>query len=226
MAKKIKALKTDVMAFLQCLEDAVKDTRTASAVGFAVRVRMLEMISKGISPIEGKGRFPEYKNVTLAKRRKAGNRELRKQMRVNRNLIKQSKKLGVGGNFARTVRKENRELRKSRISETLRGYPYDTKEYRQGSKRPRPVNLFLTGDFLKALAIAVRTVANKAQIEIGWWDPKQAVKEKGHREGAGGQPKRPTLPRGAERWAQTIQLDIMKILREAVSKAAKSAKKG
>lgn len=226
MAKKIKALKADVMAFLTRLEDAVKDVKTASAVGFAVRQRMLELISRGISPIEGRARFPEYKNVTAQRQRKETNRKLRTLSRTQRNIARNLKKSGTRGAAVRNFSASARSLAKAARSRLKKGYPYNTKQYREGSKRPRPVNLFLTGDFLRALALAVKTVANKAVVEIGWWDPKQAIKEKGHRDGAGGQPKRPTLPGRGERWAQVIQLDIMKVLREAVSKAAKSAKRG
>lgn len=226
MAKKIKALKADVLKFLQGLEDAVKDVKTASAVGFAVRQRMLELISRGISPIEGRARFPEYKNVTIQRGRKQSNRQLRKLSRTQRNIARQLRKNGTRGAIVRNFNASARSLAKAARTKVKKGYPFNTPQYRAGTKRPRPVNLFLTGDFLRALALAVKTVANKAQIEIGWWDPKQAIKEKGHREGAGGQPPRPTLPGKGERWAQVIQLDIMRVLREAVSKAAKSARKG
>lgn len=227
MAKKIKALKADVLKFLQGLEDAVKDVKTASAVGFAVRQRMLELISRGISPIEGRARFPEYKNVTKLRRNKTINRLQRKQISANRRTIKALSSQGAGrGALAKKLRADNRTLRGGKRAAKGSGYPYNTPQYRAGTKRPRPVNLYLTGDFLRALALSVKTVADRALVEIGWWDPKQAIKEKGHREGAGGQPKRPTLPGRGERWAQVIQLDIMKVLREAVSKAAKSARKG
>lgn len=227
MPKKIKALKADLLKYLDRIQDSV-DERVASAVGFTVRTRMLQMIATGISPILGYGRFPEYKAATRTKVAKRGVKFLNSEIRKTRSRLKlgqvTSSKSGVGR--LRAQQDRLRILKKIAQAKQNQGYPYNTKEYRQGKKRPRPVNLWLTGDFLRALTFELKKLAGKAGIEIGWWEPKQAIKEKGHREGANGQPKRPTLPRGSERWNQTIQLDIMKLLRDAVSKAAKTAKRG
>lgn len=227
MPKKIRALKVDLLAYLDRIQGSV-DERVASAVGFTVRTRMLQLISRGISPILGYGRFPEYKAVTRGKIAKRGIRFLNREIKNTRTRLKlgqvTSSKSGVGR--LRAQQDRLRILKKAAQGKTQKGYPYNTKEYRQGSKRPRPVNLWLTGDFLRALTFELKKLGSKMGIEIGWWEAKQAIKEKGHREGANGQPKRPTLPRGRESWNETIRLDIMRLLRDAVSKAAKNAKRG
>lgn len=69
-------------------------------------------------------------------------------------------------------------------------------------KPARPVNLSLTGNFLNNLKAYV---LKEGALEVGYRDPKEALKEKGHREGAGGQPARPTLPEGKEAFAETLQ---------------------
>lgn len=234
MPKKIEQLYADIMKYMDRLEEAVDD-RVASAVGFTVRTRILQLVSRGISPIEGKGRFAEYLAKTRSRMLRAGARA--SSMRAGK-LRQERKRLGnalFGGSTKGRARKAGRlaRLAGSRARQQRKqaraagqGYPYNTEEYRKGKKRPRPVNLWLTGEFLRSLTFQILPAGKRKMLSLGWFnDPKNAVKEKGHREGAGGQPKRPILPRAGEKWARTIQLDIMKLLRDAVSKAAKSAKR-
>ena len=62
MAKKIDDIFKDLNSYIDKIEDSI-DERVAAGIAYTVRQRMLSLISKGISPILGWGRFPEYKNV-------------------------------------------------------------------------------------------------------------------------------------------------------------------
>lgn len=138
--------------------EAAFSSRVTKRIGEQVVDKMKDLISKGISPIEGKGRFPGY----------------------------------------------------LRAGEKGR-YP---DRYAHLGKRARPVNLKLTGEFLASL----KAEGNKAEIEIGYFEADQAVKEQGHREGVHGQPKRPTIPVGNENenFTQTIQQIIIDGVVQAV----------
>jgi len=83
-----------------------------------------DQVSKGISPILGRGRFEGYKAVTKANRILRG---------------------GKGGTKASRARR--RKLAKATKKQ---GYPYSVKN-KFPSKRERPVNLFLSGRFLNDL---------------------------------------------------------------------------
>lgn len=79
------------------------------------------------------------------------------------------------------------------------------------NKRRRPVNLFLSGDFYKNLKFKIVGDARfkfgsqrGPEIEVGYFDRENALKEEGHREGAGGQPKRPTIPQSGEAFSRKI----------------------
>ena len=138
------------------IQDAQSEAFTQAELknmGARVTSNMREMISKGISPIQGKGRFPAYK---------------------------------------------------------------DPSKYPGKQKAPRPVNLELSGDFLKSLYAKGKTGKNP-QIEIGY-PPDQALKEKGHRDGANGQKKRPTIPERNEKFAVSIVNDLIDDMSNAVNK--------
>lgn len=106
------------------------DSTTAKNVGLYVTQEMETLISKGISPIQGDGKFPKYKNP--------------------------------------------------------KRYP--------GQRKPKsPVNLKLTQDFLNGLSYRIVPSSFGSATEL-FFGNNQEVKEKGHREGANGQPKRPILP--------------------------------
>jgi hypothetical protein len=88
-----------------------------------------------------------------------------------------------------------------------------------GDQKPqRPVNLYLTGDFLDNLAYKIE-LGTKPKVLIGFWDQESILKEKGHREGANTQPKRPIIPIGGETFSKRLlrQFDL------AVTQALKDA---
>lgn len=90
-----------------------------------------------------------------------------------------------------------------------------------GKKKPHsPVNLKLSGDFLGDLGYAVVPRADGFGAEVGYGSSKSAVKEQGHREGANGQPSRPTIPdatRG-EGFARSVEDEYSKVILGAVRK--------
>lgn len=204
MAKKIDDIYADLIRYVNKFENAI-DERVAQAVGFTVRQRMLDLVRKGISPILGAGRFPEYKAA--------------KNLRTTQNLIRSAKANAESPGRSRAVLARAKQ-KKARLQ---RGYPYSTEEYKRGLKKARPVNLTLTGAFLSSLTFGFGSAGKKMRVVIGFFDPKQAIKEKGHREGANGQPKRPIIPKGNQKFNETIRLDILGLLRDAVRKATKRA---
>lgn len=88
------------------------------------------------------------------------------------------------------------------------------------AKRRRPVNLFLSGDFLKNLVSKVKAGKNP-KILIGFFDTLSKKKEQGHREGANGQPKRPIIPKGSEEFSPIIKRAIFKKMVQVLDKAFK-----
>lgn len=84
-----------------------------------------------------------------------------------------------------------------------------------GDRKPkRPVNLYLTGQMLGALAFRIKNGA----IDIYLRGAKANAKEQGHRDGANGQPKRPIIPQGDETLTRGIQARVRAILRETFGK--------
>lgn len=88
-------------------------------------------------------------------------------------------------------------------------------QYSDYNKYTSPVNLNLTGEFLKNLVF--RVVRNKWGYipEVGFYDHDSQQKELGHREGANSQKKRPIIPQDNEKLAKTlinIQLEHYKKL--------------
>lgn len=101
-------------------------------------------------------------------------------------------------------------------------YPQSVQS-RYPGKRDRPVNLKLSGEFLNDLTFKVKpgTAGKHASVEIGYYTRSEQDKERSHRDGTNGQPKRPTIPQGSEQFAVTIQRTILNRLREAITKAVK-----
>lgn len=96
---------------------------------------------------------------------------------------------------------------------------YKNPERYPGKRKPkRPVNLELTGEFLSALEFTVRSGKNPT-ITIGFFDKENADKEKGHREGAGGQPKRPIIPNSSESFSKKITIEITNEIADVLSRA-------
>lgn len=78
-------------------------------------------------------------------------------------------------------------------------------------KRTRPVNLKLTGDFLKALMSRVIRVKGENVSQIKFRTREAELKELGHRKGTNNQRKRPIIPIRKEQMNATITLSIVKI---------------
>ena len=224
MAKKIEDIRLDLQKFLDGVEKSVNDD-TATAIGFTVVSRMKQFISQGISPIDGFGRFPEYKAASGINAEKTNLRSQRAQLRAAKHISKSvgnasasasRNRLKVAGASARVQQSQQR------IAKLKQGYPYSVQK-KFPDKRARPVNLFLSGKFLSALVFDITQTAKRVGIVVGYFDEDEAKKEKGHREGANGQPKRPTIPTGSQKFNQTIELDIMNLIKQAIQKALKSA---
>jgi len=137
----------------------VIDRATADEVGKQVVEEMKNVISSGISPIEGVGKFPQYKNP--------------------------------------------------------KRYP--------GNKKSRtPVNLSLTGAFQDALTYKSVDADSGKATEIFYKGNKEEIKERGHREGANGQPKRPTLPADSgQNFSARIRLIYTNLIRDRILKVLK-----
>lgn len=146
------------------ITDAIKDVsrREVESLGKEIVTEMKDMISKGVSPIQGDGRFPGYK----------------------------------------------------------KGYPNSARS-RYPGKRSRPVNLKLSGEFLDALTFKVLGSSPNYRVQVGFFDSENALKEKGHREGANGQEKRPVIPQGSETFAKSIQTLIIDQFRAALERSLK-----
>lgn len=114
------------------------------------------------------------------------------------------------------ARKTSAKARAMRSSKSGRKpYPFSVQK-QFPAKRPRPVNLFLSGSFLSDLTFAVASLGRKKVIEIGYFEELSAKKESGHREGVNGQPKRPTIPKGNETFSSVIISDILSLFRQGL----------
>lgn len=95
---------------------------------------------------------------------------------------------------------------------------YKRPEKYPGRRKPHtPVNLELDGDMLADLSSQpVKDKNGGYSARVGYGDPGQAVKEKGHRKGTNDQPKRPTIPKTSrgEKFAEEIMLAVRNKLRE------------
>lgn len=137
----------------------------AAATRLLIVNLMKDRIAKGLSPIEGRNRFPAYKDT--------------------------------------------------------KKYPGKVKKL-YPNKRNRPVNLYLSGDFLKQLRVISASATGR--IVIGFTSKYGRTLEQGHREGANGQRERPIIPEGSEELAKSIRLAILKLYEQAVRKFLKSRK--
>lgn len=205
--RRFDQLRNDLLARLDKFEDNIND-QVAGAIAFSVRTRMLQFISKGISPILGSGRFKEYKSISAVRQNRSEQRGLRRSIR----------NIGSSSSAAVVRLKRKQATLKKSADKLKKTYPYSVQK-KYPSKKPRPVNLFLSGDFLSNLSYKLGLNGKKRVIEIGYFDALSAKKEQGHREGVNGQPSRPTIPKGGESFNETIKLDIMRILKQAMKKA-------
>lgn len=92
-----------------------------------------------------------------------------------------------------------------------------------GKRKPHsPVNLKLTGKFLRGLSHEVTGTPGGYVVEI-FYRGDEALKEEGHRIGWNGQPKRPTLPTGrGERFAEFVQDAYLRVVFEVFRKRSRS----
>ena len=126
-------------------------TRDGDALGDIVVSDMKDLISKGVSPIKGAGRFERYKNSDK--------------------------------------------------------YP--------GDRKPaRPVNLFLTGEFIDSLRYKSKKITEGLEVKVFYGTRLSNLKEQGHREGANRQPKRPTIPNDSEEIAVSIERKILAYIKD------------
>lgn len=163
------------------------DRRDMQKIGDAAIDEMKNLISKGISPIAGEGRFDAYKWVGKAN---AANK-------IARSLSKDRRK------SARQIAKEVKK----------KGYPYSVRKDFP-DKRERPVNLYLSGDFLKNL----KATPLLSGVKIGFSDSLSSKKEQGHREGVNGQPQRPIIPNRDEEFNPSIYRRIVDTVVEVLRK--------
>lgn len=91
-------------------------------------------------------------------------------------------------------------------------YRDDIKRGRYKNKKLRPVNLKLSGDFLKELDYQP---ANGI-TEVGFFDPINAAKERGHREQHNGQGFRPIIPATGEEFNRKIKKQHEKIYEKEI----------
>lgn len=104
---------------------------------------------------------------------------------------------------------------------TGKGYPYSVAS-KYPSKKDRPVNLFLSGDFMNSLDMRIKRESGSGYFpNIGFYDSLSKDKERGHRDGANGQPERPIIPEGSETFSQTITRIIASTYRQMVRKILK-----
>ena len=135
-------------------------------IGQALIDIMKEQIAKGMSPIQGWGRFPKYK--------------------------------WVGKALAHLK------------------YPASVRHKFPG-KRDTPVNLSLSGKFLKALKPRATTTG----VEVGFFDSKYSKYEQGHREGANDQPERPIIPINEEAFTRNVYQRLVDAAAEIIARRFK-----
>lgn len=181
-------------------EDIIRESRAAGlelvdkmplsqkkVIGNEVINQMKNLISKGISPIANQGRFGAYKwvgrSVDLLKKANAS--------------AKRAWTKGKAKKIRANARKTAAQLKKGK-------YPFSAQKEFPG-KRERPVNLKLSGSFLNNLECR----PSRKGLEIGFYDEPYTLMEEGHREGVGGQPKRPIIPQGSETFSRAILQNLL-----------------
>lgn len=90
------------------------------------------------------------------------------------------------------------------------------KKYPGSRKSDSPVNLRLTGDFLDDLTYDTNPSGDGYTTDIGYFTEESRKKEEGHRAGANGQPKRPTIPARNETFVNQIREEILKIYEKRI----------
>jgi len=145
--------------------------------------------------------------------------------KIGKNMVKAMKRLIAKGIFPIRGGGWPKRFPRYKRANDPRGYP-NTVKRRFPSKRKRPVNLKLSGAFMKDLGHKVLQGGKRGKnirIEIGYDKAESILKEKGHREGANSQPKRPTIPnpRRKERFAAKVRDEYFKVLLKKFDKITK-----
>jgi len=209
-----RKLQQELLKQIDSIANSVKHKDILDPIGAGMVDEMREMISKGLSPIEGAGRFPEYKSKARAK-------SLRKTAKA---ISKEADQYQGDSRYSRRARRQvsNKAsaIRKTAKQTENRGYPNSVKK-KFPNKRARPVNLFLSGKFLSDLKEFVVGASDNAKLFVGFQDFQSELKEQGHREGQNTQAKRPIIPSGSERFAQRIQRVAERILGIELAKKLK-----
>lgn len=171
------------------------------AIGEDLIEEIKSVVAKGASPIHGKGRFAAYKWAAMKNAIKKSYRDINK---------------GLKGDKSKNAKNYKKNLKGRQLdfeSEVKRHYPYSKqKEFPQ--KKERPVNLTLSGAFLKMLKVKT----TKDGFEIGFYDSLSIKKEMGHREGVNGQPSRPIIPQDGEQFSSSIYRRLVKKLTEVIKR--------
>lgn len=92
------------------------------------------------------------------------------------------------------------------------------KKYPGKRKPARPVNLELKGQMLSSLRYRINQA--KIAVTILYANRKAQLKELGHREGANGQPERPTIPIESEQFNALIKKKAQAVIDKALRKAS------
>jgi hypothetical protein len=193
---------------LKKLAEEINSTQKSfntNLIGKAIVQRMKQLIFSGISPIEGNGRFPAYKGVGSVKSLET----LRKSLLTEARIAKEAKKLGEGSADPRYASRAASKVGSKLASLKSRTYPFSVQD-EFPDKKPRPVNLRLSGKFLSKLKYQVKS---KNVVEVGFFDQYGKDLEDGHREGTNGQLERPIIPQEGEKFVNSIRLAILKALR-------------
>lgn len=197
----IKRTRIEVSETLTSLFEKLPEafnTKFGQQLGDAVIDEMKKSIAKGVSPIAKDGRFPAYKGQEMKNQANAIRKDARSRERDF------GKKDSIVKNAKSTARRINKEAQKK--------YPYSVqKEY--PDKKPRPVNLKLSGDFLKSLDSEVVGQGTNFDLKIGFFDNLSVKKEQGHREQQNGQGYRPIIPIRGESFSEKIMRLIVKMFK-------------
>lgn len=207
-----KQIKKDLQLAMQFYQASLNET-VAQDIGFTIVGEMLDLVSKGISPIAGKGRFPAYKWAAFRNDLKKEKSSIAKALKKNKKSL-----VRLGRKNERQLLLAAKENKRKAIAGVNGKYPFTAQAIKLG-KKPRPVNLLLTGEFLFHLEAVVTGVAGKHGLEIGFFDSRQAAKEDGHREGVNGQPERPIIPLAREDFVASITNAIYRKIEEALDRS-------
>lgn len=130
--------------------------------------------------------------------------------------VSKSKLTSVGKRFINDMKKEIK-IGKSPITgkkfpayKNPANYPGKVRK-KFPNKRDKPVNLKLSGKFLRDLDVIVEKAEDIVRLRIGYFTDLSSKKESGHARGVNGQPRRPTIPARN----QNFSIDLLKKLKNS-----------